>query len=114
VDVDLIWALNRYVDRPDLTFILTGDPVRSRIRARARGIHSRFHRGGAEAGERERERYEQTAVELAAAGFPVHLHEVGEQTPERVASELHVRLRTLLGDPDDHWLADDVARSRES
>ncbi|MGC5055038.1 dTMP kinase [Micromonospora sp. DT48] len=114
VDVDFIWALNRYVDKPDLTIILTGDPVRSRARAAARGIHSRFHRGGHEAGRQERERYEQVAVELAAAGFPVHLQEVAERTAERVTHELHVRLRVMLSSTNGQRLADNAARSSES
>ncbi|WP_320064984.1 dTMP kinase [Micromonospora sp. RTGN7] len=96
VEGDFVWALNRYADRPDLTIILTGDPTRSRTRAAARGIHSRFHRGGPEAGRRERERYDQVAVELAEAGFPVHLHEVGEQKPADLAAELLIRVRLLL------------------
>ncbi|MBO4164087.1 dTMP kinase [Micromonospora antibiotica] len=96
VDGAYIWALNQHIDRPHLTIILTGDPVRSRARAAARGIHSRFHRGGPEAGYHERERYDQVAEELAEAGFPVHLHDVGEQQPEEVAAALLSPVRALL------------------
>ncbi len=97
VDGEFIWTLNRYVDRPDLTIILTGDPTQARARAAARGIHSRFHRGGPAAGREERERYEQVAVELTDAGFPTHLQEIGEQRPEEVAAGLLLRVRLLLG-----------------
>ncbi|SCG43398.1 dTMP kinase [Micromonospora halophytica] len=97
VDGEFIWALNQYVDRPDLTIILTGDPTRSRARAAARGIHSRFHRGGPGAGQQERERYAEVAVELAEAGFPVHLHDIGEQTPNEVAAELLIQVKLVLG-----------------
>jgi dTMP kinase len=114
VDGDFIWTLNRYADRPGLTIILTGDPVRSRARAAARGIHSRFHRGGPEAGLRERERYVQVAAELAEAGFPVHLHEVGEQKPEEVAADLLVRVRMLLGAASGQPATARTVRSSES
>ncbi|MFG2051301.1 dTMP kinase [Micromonospora sp. NPDC048935] len=96
VDHDYIWALNRYIRLPDLTVILTGDPTRSRNRAAERGIHSRFHRGGAEAGIQERDLYLQVAEELAEAGFPVHVHEIGDQRQDEVAIELFTRIRTLL------------------
>ncbi|GAA2709438.1 hypothetical protein ACFY2R_01650 [Micromonospora olivasterospora] len=35
------------------------------------------------------------AVELAEAGFPVHLHDVGEQKPDEVAAELLTRIGLL-------------------
>ncbi|MEV0325444.1 dTMP kinase [Micromonospora echinospora] len=111
VDIDFIWALNRYAERPDLTLILTGDPVRSRTRAAARGIHSRFHRGGPEAGARERDLYDQAVSELAAAGHLVHVHEVGEQTPDEVANALLVRVREVLGS---HTPTGEAARRSES
>ncbi|XTZ18478.1 dTMP kinase [Micromonospora echinospora] len=111
VDADFIWALNRYADRPDLTLILTGDPIRSRTRAATRGVHSRFHRGGPAAGGREQDLYNQVAGELAAAGHLVHVHDVGEQTPEEVATALLGRVRRVL---DAHTPTVDAARSNES
>ncbi len=101
VDPAYIWDLNRYADRPDLTIVLTGDPTRSRTRAAERGIHSRFHRGGPEAGKRERELYVQVADELTGAGFAVHVHDVGEQQPDEVAAALFARVRSLLAEPSD-------------
>lgn len=111
VDGEFIWTLNRYIDRPDLTIVLTGDATRSRSRSQARGIHSRFHRGGSEAGERERELYARVAQELSAAGHPVHVHDVGEQTPDQVAVALLVRLREVLRA---QTPTGDAARSSES
>ncbi|MGC4894655.1 dTMP kinase [Micromonospora sp. DT31] len=98
VEPDYIWRLNQYADRPDLTIILTGDPVRSRARAAERGIHSRFHRGGPESGRQERDLYVQVASELDDAGFRVHVHDVGEQPPEQVAAELFTEVRRVLAD----------------
>ncbi|WFE96563.1 dTMP kinase [Micromonospora sp. WMMD987] len=114
VDGAFIWALNQHIDRPHLTVILSGDPVRSRARAAARGIHSRFHRGGPEAGRQERERYEQVAGELAGAGFPVHRHEIGEQTPGEVAAALLPRVRSLLTMPGTQPPTGTAARISES
>ncbi|MFI9639422.1 dTMP kinase [Micromonospora sp. NPDC051925] len=114
VEGDFIWALNQYVDRPDLTIILTGDPARSRARAAARGIHSRFHRGGPEAGRQERERYDQAAVELTRAGFSVHRHEVGEQNPEEVAAALLQQVRRLLATNGTQLPTGNAERSSES
>ncbi|WP_308042506.1 dTMP kinase [Micromonospora sp. PLK6-60] len=96
VESDYIWRLNRYADRPDLTIILTGDPTRSRTRAAERGIHSRFHRGGPEAGRQERDLYVQVAEELIGVGFRVHLHDVGEQFPDQVAAALLAEVRRVL------------------
>lgn len=98
VDRDFIWSLNRHADRPDLTVILLGDPTLSRTRAAERGIHSRFHRGGPEAGAREKELYAKVAGELAATGFAVHVHEVGEQKPNAVVAALFTRVRALLAE----------------
>ncbi|MFJ1539143.1 dTMP kinase [Micromonospora chalcea] len=96
VEPDFIWRLNRHADRPDLSIILTGDPTRSRARAEERGIHSRFHRGGPDAGRRERDLYAHVATELQNAGFRVHRHDVGEHTPEQVVAALLVEVRRLL------------------
>ncbi|MGW4498595.1 dTMP kinase [Micromonospora sp. NPDC004336] len=97
VDPTFIWDLNRLADRPDLTVVLTGDPNQSRSRAAARGIHSRFHRGGVDAGRREMELYVMVSAELSEAGFPVHVHDVGAQSPEEVVAALLDPVRALLG-----------------
>ncbi|WP_432903735.1 dTMP kinase [Micromonospora matsumotoense] len=114
VDGPFIWAINQHIERPDLTIILTGDPVRSRARAAARGIHSRFHRGGPEAGRQERERYDQVAKELTDAGFPIHRHEIGEQKPQEVAAELLLRVRATLTATGAQLPTGNAARSNES
>ena len=96
VDPAFIWEINRLADRPDLIVILTGDPARSRARAAARGIHSRFHRGGLDAGRREMDLYVRVSQELSDAGFAVHVHDVGEQSPDDVAAALLGPVRALL------------------
>ncbi|GAB3138971.1 hypothetical protein GCM10027290_07290 [Micromonospora sonneratiae] len=96
VSPEFIWTINRYADRPDLVIILTGDPIRSRDRAAVRGIHSRFHRGGVEAGHIENELYGQVANELTAAAWPVHRHDVSDQTPDEVVSALWPQVLPLL------------------
>ncbi|AEH09399.1 MULTISPECIES: dTMP kinase [Protofrankia] len=83
-----LWALAEQADRPDLTVILTGDPIRSRERAARRGLYNRFHRGGPEAGAAEAEAYRAVAAELQAAGHAVVVHDIGTQTAEEVAAVL--------------------------
>jgi len=85
VPADFLWTLAAAADRPDLTVILTGDPVRSRERAARRGVYSRFYRGGTEAGAAEVQAYQAAAVRLRDAGYAVLLHDVGAQTAEEVA-----------------------------
>ncbi|MEV4663290.1 dTMP kinase [Micromonospora echinofusca] len=115
VDPAFIWDINRFADRPDLTVILTGDPARSRKRAAARGIHSRFHRGGSEAGRREMELYVRVSEELSGAGFAVHVHDVGEQSPDGVATALLGPVRALLcAGSDGQTPTGSAARSNES
>jgi dTMP kinase len=96
VDPDFLWDINRHIDRPDLTIILTGDPTRSRARAADRGTHSRFHRGGAEAGRAENDLYLQVATELTEAAFTVQVYDVSDHQPEQVAAALFDQVRTHL------------------
>ncbi|GAB3799672.1 dTMP kinase [Micromonospora zhanjiangensis] len=96
VEPDFLWAINRHIDRPDLTVILTGDPASSRARAAARGIHSRFHRGGEDAGRTENDLYLRVATELSEAGFPVLVHDVRDHRPEQVAAAIFDQVRARL------------------
>jgi dTMP kinase len=93
VPADFVWQLNQHADRPDLCVILTGDAACARNRAEKRGLYSRFHRGGYQAGVAEAALYDTAAAELAERGFDVLTHEVGSQTPSNVAEAL---ARTIL------------------
>ncbi|MBL7499786.1 dTMP kinase [Frankia sp. CNm7] len=88
VPADFLWTLVAAADRPDLTVILTGDPARSRERAARRGLYSRFHHGGPEAGTAETEAYRTVAAELEAAGYAILVQDIGTQTAEEVTAAL--------------------------
>lgn len=96
VPADFLWTLAAAADRPDLTVILTGDPVRSRERAAQRGLYSRFHRGGPEAGAAEAHAYRAVAAELEAAGYAVMMQDIGVQTGEEVAAVLAASVLSRL------------------
>ncbi len=80
VPADFLWTLVAAADRPDLTVILTGEAAQSRERAARRGLYSRFHRGGVEAGAAEAVAYQTAAAELEAAGYAVLVQDVGTQS----------------------------------
>lgn len=88
VPADFVWQLNQHADRPDLCVILIGDAACARNRAERRGLYSRFHRGGHEAGLAEAALYSTAAAELAEHGFEVVTHDIGSQTPSTVAERL--------------------------
>jgi len=88
VPADFVWRLNQHADRPDLCVILTGDAACARNRAERRGLYSRFHRGGYQAGLAEAAGYATAAADLAEHGFEVVTHDIGSQTPVTVAEAL--------------------------
>jgi dTMP kinase len=88
VSAQFVWQLNQHADRPDLCIIVTGDPVRARERARERGLHSRFHRGGHLAGLAEAALYASAAAEMTQHSFEVITHDIGTQTADQVAGQL--------------------------
>jgi dTMP kinase len=88
VPADFVWQLNQHADRPDLCVILTGGAACARNRAERRGLYSRFHRGGHQAGLAEAALYATAAAELAEHGFEVLTHDIGSQTPSNVAEAL--------------------------
>ena len=85
---EYLWLLNQYADRPDLYVILRGDIARARQRATQRGLYSRFHRGGQEAGTTEAALYVEVATELAERGFKVVVYDTAEKTPSDVAEAI--------------------------
>jgi dTMP kinase len=88
VPADFVWQLNQHADRPDLCVILIDDAACARNRAERRGLYSRFHRGGYQAGLAEAALYATAAAELARHGFDVVTHDIGSQTPSNVAERL--------------------------
>jgi thymidylate kinase len=78
--------LNHYADKPDLTVVLTGEPMRSAWRAANRGIYSRFHRGGTAARVVEDRLYRDVVHKLRDADYAVLHHEVGSEPAESVAA----------------------------
>lgn len=88
VPADFVWQLNQHADRPDLCVILTGGAACARDRAERRGLYSRFHRGGYQAGLAEAALYATAAAELMEHGIEVLTHDVGSQTPDKVAEAL--------------------------
>jgi len=88
VPADFVWQLNQHADRPDLCVILLGDAACARNRAERRGLYSRFHRGGYQAGLAEAALYATAAAELTVRGFDVLTHDVGSQAPSNVAEAL--------------------------
>lgn len=91
-----VWHLNRYVERPDLTVLLTGDPDRCRERAAARGLSSRFHGTVVD----EVGRYRAVAGQLTDAGYRTVSYDVREQTPDQVARALVELVRPVLRERD--------------
>lgn len=88
VSPEYLWLLNQYADRPDLYVILSGDVSRACQRAAQRGLYSRFHRGGQEAGTTEAALYASAASELARRGFNVVVHDTAGATPNEIAETL--------------------------
>lgn len=83
-DPEFIWSIYRYLRWPDLAVILTGDPALCRARAADRGLYSRFHEGGAGAGESEAALYARSASLLASYGYPVEILAIGDRTAQQV------------------------------
>jgi dTMP kinase len=82
---EFIWSIYRYLRWPDVAIILTGDPAVCRARAADRGIYSRFHEGGTDAGQFEAALYARSADLLAGYGYPIAILAIGDRTAEQVA-----------------------------
>jgi dTMP kinase len=83
-----LWLLNQYADPPDLYVFLGGDVSRARERAARRGVYSRFHRGGREAGIAEAAMYASVANELARRGYKVVVHDSAVETADQVVQSI--------------------------
>jgi dTMP kinase len=84
-DPEFIWSIYRYLRWPDVAIILTGDPAVCRVRAAGRGVYSRFHEGGTDAGKSEAALYARSAGMLAGHGYPIVILAIGDHTAEQVA-----------------------------
>jgi dTMP kinase len=87
-DPEFIWSIYRYLRWPDVAIILTGDPAVCRARAADRGVYSRFHEGGADAGKSEAALYDRSAGLLAGYGYPIAILAIGDRTAEQVAGDM--------------------------
>ena len=87
-DPEFIWGIYRYLRWPDVAVILTGDPAVCRARAAGRGVYSRFHEGGADAGKSEAALYDRSAGLLAGYGYPIAILAIGDRTAEQVAGDM--------------------------
>ncbi|MEU4244231.1 dTMP kinase [Actinoplanes sp. NPDC026619] len=79
-----IWHLNALADKPDLTVLLVGDHEVCRRRAQQRGTYSRFH----ESLDGEVDAYRRIAASLREQGYRTHVHDIGDESAERVADAL--------------------------
>jgi dTMP kinase len=95
-DPGFIWSIYRYLRWPDVAVILTGDPATCRARAARRGLYSRFHKGGAAAGETEAVLYASTGAFLADCGYPVEFLDIGDRTAEQVGDAVAVLIQDRL------------------
>jgi dTMP kinase len=84
-DPEYIWNVYRYLRRPDLAVVLLGDPAVCRARAANRGVYSRFHEGGADAGRAETALFARCAHLLAGVGYPISILPIGDDTAGQVA-----------------------------
>jgi hypothetical protein len=89
-----ICQLNAGADQPELAVILNADPPTIAARLAARGRHSRFERLP-DSSRTESDLYHDTAARLAAAGWPVHVHDATTTTPQQLAATVTGRILTL-------------------
>ncbi len=82
---EFIWSIYRYLRWPDVAVILTGDPAVCRARTAGRGVYSRFHEGGTDAGKSEAALYARSAYLLAEYGYPIAILAIDDRTAEQVA-----------------------------
>jgi dTMP kinase len=100
-DPDFIWSIYRYMRWPDVAVILSGDPAVCRARASGRGVYSRFHEGGADAGRFESALYARSADLLTEYGYPIATLAIGDRTAEQVAGAVLGLIQHRLASRDD-------------
>jgi dTMP kinase len=91
VPTEFIEAVNRDVDIPDLSVILTVDPTVAAHRIDQRGTRHRFETG-VESSIREVELYSEATQLLAGLGYPTLNIDTTHLSPEHVAKQIAERI----------------------
>lgn len=97
VPSQIVWQLNHGIYRPDLSLILTGDPVVINARLRARGGHSRFERA-ADTSQQESALYTRAVADLQSKGWPVQTLDCTAEGPDMVAARIVSLIYRALGE----------------
>jgi dTMP kinase len=97
VPSQIVWQLNHGVYRPDLSLVLTSDPVVINARLRARGGHNRFERA-ADNSERESALYTRAVADLQDQGWPVQTVDCTAEDPDMVAARIVSLIYRALGE----------------
>lgn len=95
LSTEVVWQLNHGVYRPDLSVVLTGDPVVIDARLRARGGHSRFERAE-DNSEMETGLYVHAVVDLQQRGWPVATVEATTDPAETIAATIVTLIQDVL------------------
>lgn len=92
--VESVWEMNRRADRPDLSFILTGDPGVIARRLASRGAHSRYeHIPGSSSYEHTL--FAEAATFLTEAGFNTLVLDTTHTEPETLAATIAAKVTAL-------------------
>ncbi|MEV0675872.1 dTMP kinase [Actinosynnema sp. NPDC050436] len=91
----VVWQLNHGVYRPDLSVVLTGDPVVIDARLRTRGGHSRFERAEDNSGL-ETDLYVHAVADLRQRGWPVASLDATADPPSPIAATIVALIHQLL------------------
>ncbi|WP_326950900.1 dTMP kinase [Amycolatopsis sp. NBC_01307] len=98
VPLDVVWALNHGVYRPDLVCALNAAPAVVERRLRARGEHSRFERA-AGISFREADGYRAATTFLRDQGWPVQVVDCAQDPRTTAGTIIDLIHRTLLESP---------------
>ncbi len=95
VDPAFLWDVNEPADRPDLAVIIEADPAVIAARLSDRGPHNRFQQAPSSA-HAEAHFYRQACQRLTHAGYDVLRVDVGDRTPDQVATVIANRLTAFF------------------
>lgn len=94
LSAETVWELNRYIDPPDLSVILTGDPNVVARRLADRGAHSRYERLP-ESTHTESTLFTEAAHFLVSAGFRTLVLDSTDAVPEDIARTISAEITEL-------------------
>ncbi len=94
VATETVWSLNRSVDRPDLSVILTAEPEVIARRLERRGAHSRYERLP-KSSRTEHALFAEAATFLTAAGFRTLVLDATATEPDHLAQTITVEVTAL-------------------